>query len=382
MNLLNPGGSRADSTVQDRLLSFGGAMRSEFPGKGEVGTDLQHIEATVKWLYRSQDATDCAGSAASYNLILGWEDAYPETTGYIVPTLYEYADLTGTTRAAERGTAMAEWLLDVQHEQGSFPGGTGTGGDPNVFNTGQVVFGLAAAYERTGKGAYREAVAEACEWLVEVQSPDGPWREFDYRGETHAYTTRVGWALLVGSQVSDDDYRAAAQRLFDWARAQQRPNGWFERAAFAPDDLPFLHTIAYTVRGLLEGGVLLDDDDAIESARLAADALLERQAEGPLKGSYNSNWEPSWYYCLTGNAQMALVWTRLFELTGERSYRQGARNAVQFLKRRQRLSGPDPIRGGISGSYPFFGRYLYLRYPNWAAKFFTDALLRFGATVG
>jgi len=33
------------------------------------------------------------------------------------------------------------------------------------------------------------------------------------------------------------------------------------------------------------------------------------------------------------------------------------------------------VRGAIAGSYPLWGRYLRWRYPNWAAKFFLDALL-------
>ena len=54
--------------------------------------DAAHLDAAVEWLYRAQDATDSDGCAATYNLVLGWEPAYPETTGYIVPTLYDYAE--------------------------------------------------------------------------------------------------------------------------------------------------------------------------------------------------------------------------------------------------------------------------------------------------
>jgi len=35
----------------------------------------------------------------------------------------------------------------------------------------------------------------------------------------------------------------------------------------------------------------------------------------------------------------------------------------------------QPHYGGIKGSYPIYGRYAPLQYPNWAAKFFVDALL-------
>ena len=33
------------------------------------------------------------------------------------------------------------------------------------------------------------------------------------------------------------------------------------------------------------------------------------------------------------------------------------------------------VRGGIAGSAPFYGRYERFTYPNWAAKFYVDALL-------
>ena len=33
------------------------------------------------------------------------------------------------------------------------------------------------------------------------------------------------------------------------------------------------------------------------------------------------------------------------------------------------------IRGGIAGCYPVWGGYIQYGYPNWAAKFFIDALL-------
>ena len=35
----------------------------------------------------------------------------------------------------------------------------------------------------------------------------------------------------------------------------------------------------------------------------------------------------------------------------------------------------EPTRGGIKGSHPIWGGYDPFRYPNWAAKFFVDALL-------
>ena len=35
----------------------------------------------------------------------------------------------------------------------------------------------------------------------------------------------------------------------------------------------------------------------------------------------------------------------------------------------------ERIKGAISGSYPIWGEYQRLAFPNWATKFFVDALL-------
>ena len=56
--------------------------------------------------------------------------------------------------------------------------------------------------------------------------------------------------------------------------------------------------------------------------------------------------------------------------------RDNARRAIAFLKENQQLDNPDPIvRGAIAGSRPIWGRYSMFEFPNWAAKFFADALM-------
>lgn len=364
----------------ERLRAGGSAVLNDLPlGATTRRSDEYHLEAAMEWLRASQDATGSGGAAATYNLVLGWEDAYPETTGYIVPTMYDYAGATGETEFADRAARMAEWLLSIQHPDGHFPAGTGVSGEPSVFNTGQIVFGLARAHRETGRRPYEQAVRAACDWLVDQQSAAGYWAEHDYRGEAHAYSTRVAWALLEGADVVPERtgrYRAAARSNLRWAVDLQRPNGWFERAGFSPGVTPYLHTIAYTVRGLLEGGVHLEDAAFVDAATETADVLLAKQRQdGVLKGAYDASWAPAWYYCLPGNAQMALVWRRLYDRTGERRYREAAGRTIEFLERRQIPGGPSPVRGGVPGSFPIFGPYMSLRLPNWGAKFFGDLLL-------
>lgn len=82
------------------------------------------------------------------------------------------------------------------------------------------------------------------------------------------------------------------------------------------------------------------------------------------------------YDCLTGVAQMSLNWTRLAQATGAQELRTHARSALAYLKTTQRLGHADPaVCGGIAGSSPIWGDYSRFEYPNWAAKFFADALM-------
>lgn len=387
-----------------------------------------HLRATVEWLYRSQDATAAGGSAGAYNLVLGWQRAFPETSGYIVETLYDYAeyclergDVERAREADRRAEEMAEWLLPLQEPDGSFRAYATLGGqvEPTVFDTGMITFGLVRQYRETGDESFREAAFRATEWLCDVQEPEGYWESHAYNGVRHTYASRVAWAMLEAARIADDDaaerFREHARRNLAWVCSRQHPNGWFADAGFtAGQTAPFLHTIAYTVRGLLESDRHFEDDRFGETARHTADALLSiHQREGVLKGAYDAAWRPAGrsvprlrslaafaagregestdsghsprtaspvrqpgaYYCLTGNAQLAIVWLRLFERFEDPAYLAAAEETLRFLETTQRLEGPDGVRGGIKGSLPVWGRYMYLRYPNWAAKFFADAIL-------
>ena len=178
--------------------------------------------------------------------------------------------------------------------------------------------------------------------------------------------------------AGDAQLKEVAIRNLEWALAQQSPSGWFANNAFTPDRKPFTHTIAYAIRGFLECGLLLGSQRYVDAAVKAARALANAQrGDGWLAGTYGENWiAGASYCCLTGVAQMSINWTRIAGQAGAADLRHNARSAIDFLKGRQRLDDPDPaIRGAIAGSAPIWGRYSMFEFPNWAAKFFADALM-------
>jgi hypothetical protein len=358
--------------------------------RGVRGPSRIHLLATMSWLCHAQDASGTDGVARSYSLRWqrahgrrGWLPAYPETTGYIIPTFFEYATLCGDPEYRQRALRMAEWELAIQMPEGAIQGGViGLPPSPAIFNTGQVLFGWARAFRETGDERFRRAAARAADFLVASQDGDGAWRRHGSqyaRAGINVYDARTAWGLLEAARITGDpSHRGAAVRNFKFALTRQSGNGWFADCCLDDNGRPLLHTIAYAMEGMLEGGVTLNEPALIESARRAADELLTRQRpDGGLAGRFDSAWRPvgSWS-CLTGDAQTAIVWLRLHEITVQRRYLEAGRRILDFVKSTQDLRATHPgVRGGVKGSHPIWAEYGSYEYLNWAAKFFADALI-------
>jgi hypothetical protein len=130
---------------------------------------------------------------------------------------------------------------------------------------------------------------------------------------------------------------------------------------------------------LLEGARILEDDVLLEAASKAAGELAERVREdGWMSGRFRSDWSAAVKWsCLTGQAQMANNWMRLYQITGEDRWLAPVPQVLRFLKRTQNRSSTDPgLRGGIKGSFPMNSEYGRFEVLSWATKFFADALMR------
>jgi len=343
------------------------------------------LQAAAEWLARAQDATGCDGVSAYYDVAARrWASAYPETTGYIIPTFLRYADFSGHSEYRERAIRMAEWESEIQLPDGGVRAGTLDAAHvvPTIFNTGQVLFGWLGAWQQTQDARFRDSLVRAADWLVGAQDPDGAWRQFASPFAAHnlnTYNTRVAFALAkAGQALEDPRYLDAAVRNVKWALTQMRPNGWLDNNDLEDNDRPLTHTIAYAVRGILEVGLITTNSSFVDAAAHIARAVARTQRpDGALPGRLDSGWRPgNRWTCVTGNAQMAIIWQRLADETGDESWRLPAKGVNRFNLSTQNLTTADPgMHGGIPGSHPIKGGYMKGRYPNWAAKFFMDALM-------
>lgn len=349
-----------------------------------------HLRGAIDWLCRAQDMrkhkSDAGGIAAGWSFEDGWLPSYPETTGYIIETFISAAEYLGRPELIERARKMIDWELSLQAPDGAFPGHFGEADShPVIFNQGQILHGLVAGYTSLKRQDCLEAGLRAGHWLVAQQDDDGCYRKFEHNAAPHVYNTRATWALAAMGVVADESsFLMAARRNLDWALSQQTPSGWFATNAFVPGKHPFTHTIAYAIRGFIEVAVLLGEERYLKAAELAARGLMAKQrSDGWLAGTYADAWMPTARYaCVTGVAQMAICWLRLEQISGDKSYRDAAWRAIAYVKRTQRLEANDRVvRGAIPGSAPIWGAYSRFEFPNWAAKFFADALMMDMANV-
>jgi len=337
------------------------------------------IDRSLEWLARAQDASG-SGGVACYEFG-GWTSGYPEVTGYIIPTVFDCSRLLDRPDLAERAVRMAGWELRVQKPEGGFESFyEGDGRPPVVFNTGQALRGLLRAHEETGDGRFLDAARRAADWIVERQEPDGSWSAANYLGMKRVYDTYVAAPLAAfGAATNSPRYTEAAVRNCEFALAHQRPNGWFDLCDNTPSGnaAPVTHTIGYTVDGLLETGRLTEREDFLAAAGRAAGALAEAVSpSGWLPARLDEEWRPAaGYVSLSGSAQIGIV---LMHESFGGQYREVAERLVDFLAYVQDLSAVGADRsGGLPGSYPVWGRYVPLKYPSWATKYFLDLLVAF-----
>ncbi len=351
----------------------------------------EHLEAAISWLVRSQDATPDEGFSRAYSLnrnsslnAQGWQPSYPESTGYIIPTFYLASRILEREELARRACAAALWEIDVQLDSGAVQAGVlGEVLAPAVFNTGQVILGWLSALEATGDDRFRDAIERAGAFMVQALGEEEHWIRWNSPLANTAatlYNARAAWALAeAGKRLGRGPFTDSAARNLRAVARVQDESGWFPGCCLSDPVRPLVHTQAYTIRGLLEGARVLEDESLLSSASHGAEGLARVvRPDGWMAGRHEAGWKDAVdWSCLTGQAQMANVWLRLFFITGDKHWLEPVGAVLSFLKSTQNLESQiEGVHGGVQGSYPVWGSYGRYEIQSWATKFFADALMR------
>lgn len=377
---------RLASTLEWTRLPASARQEIKADRGGRLGIDAgpaEVIEPLADWLLDAQrlSSSHDGGYARHFSIVSGWGPSYPETTGYIIPTLLDVAAHRNDEKYAHSARTALDWCRKIQFPDGGFQGGIINAQPlvPVTFNTGQILIGLAAGVRHFND--YHDATRRAAHWLADSLDNDGCWRRyptpFAARGDK-TYETHVAWGLFEAARaLNDASFGAAGLKNVRWALTKQHANGWFADCCLSNPAAPLTHTIGYALRGIIEAQRYAPHASLLAAAEKTAQALLTViEPSGRIAGCFDAHWRATVAWsCLTGAVQIAACWFLLFDITGKREYLEAARRANHFFRRTLHLEGPSGLRGGVKGSYPVDGEYGRFELLNWANKFAIDANL-------
>jgi malonyl-CoA O-methyltransferase len=265
----------------------------------------------------------------------GTDKAYPEVTGYIVPTLSDYG-------MRDFASELAEWLLTVQRTDGGF---LGAGSDRVfLFDTAQALRGLLSLSEASESlyiGA-QKAAQHLCKEMIS-QGAGGFVRQYDNYGEGAIPESIMLYALppllTAAKKFGMDDCVTAMGKCIDFYTCNER---FLDRRTL-------LHFLCYEIDAMID----LGRQEKVTC--LLKELAEEQKADGSVSAFKGVDW-----VCVPGLAQLAICW-----------YKAGmnapADLAMEWLDARQEESG------GFLGSIGLGAEYFPRNEISWAVKFYLDA---------
>lgn len=270
--------------------------------------------------------------------------AYPEVTGYYIPTLLKWG-------YRELAIQYAKWLCDIQKEDGSWYDTDDL--EPYVFDSAQILKGLIAIRDILPN--VDSNIIKGCDWLISNIDEDGRFHAVN----ENCFNSGNKCSELIHIYALEPIYKVGKifgeKKYSDLAKKSMK----YYIDQHLDEILDFnlvSHFYAYVMEGLVDMG-------EIDVAKTAMNkiALLQRK-DGSVPGYRDVNW-----VCSTGLFQLAIVWFKLGE------YEKG-NNAFQYACKLQNQTG------GWFGSYLHDNNlnekntYFPLIEISWANKYFLDAL--------
>ena len=230
----------------------------------------ESLDLTTSWLVESINKGN--GGSCGYFSPLGWSKPYPETTGYIIPTLLRLSDFKSADIYKQKSLSCGEWLLSIQNNDGSWNGGfhPTSKSKPSVFNSGQILKGMVALLKKLKMNNIYQQQKSVDLFYCQKMDNNGMFVGDDYRSKlTPSYYTSVAWPMLeLWAVTNENELLNKTVGFLDLILERKRNDGTFEKWGFEDNGSAYTHTIAYTIRGFQEASRILGDNKYFDSVRL------------------------------------------------------------------------------------------------------------------
>lgn len=329
------------------------------------------LKRNLKWIIKSFSINNNLGSSSHSNIIGKFSPPYLETTGYLLPTLLSAAKYFDDNQYEELAFRQISFFQAYKNQDGSFYQKVNNS-KPLVFDTSQILLGLCSIYNNKKSKELEKLIKDANQWLTNNLDDEGHFINYNYTLKTcPGYYARVFWAMLSANEIATVDNKSKVIAGIEKIVSSSLSNYSFNNWGFENEKYVLTHNIAYTLRGLYECALLLNDShmyQLVNNTITTIDNIIN--SNGKLCGAYDDNWKADCsYICSTGNAQIAYLLSKV----NIEKYQDAIVLLIKPILKAQKKFGIN--QGAVPSSIPIWGKYQRWRYTNWTQKFYCDALL-------
>ena len=334
------------------------------------------LQENISWIEKSFIINKNQGSSKYKTLLGHWSESYPETTGYLIPTLISANRILDNLDLITICHEQIGYFKSLHLSNGAFKIEKSVN-KPLVFDTAQILFGLIKYSDEFQTDEIHELINSSYQWLCDTLDSDGQFTHSNYvKNYNPAYYARIVWPMLMAENYLNQNHSDKTLALYNYLLSLHNANGTFSKCSFDNQDTFFTHNLIYAYRGLWESSVLLNDSH------------IQKRLEDDLKnictsiistkhfnGEFNENWQHRRkYICCVGNAQLVCLLLNIYNLNKNRTYLEAIPSLMKPLLKAQKKIFPFN-RGAIPSSIPVWERYQRFKFTNWTQKFFADALI-------
>lgn len=358
--------------------------------------NLVCVKNSLNWIKNAQNAYPDGGISRGFNLLgkssksnfLGWQLSYPETTGYLLPTLINIKKIFNLEGIDIIIDKMAYFLLSIS-KNGTVKGGSLEKKNfVSAFDTAQVVRGLISYYNFKINNIFLKRAIDCGEFLLNSEINKSGKISDTYIAKKSIFIPEndgphiyISPALLELYKVTNNiSFKNLAIRIIETTLKYQNKDGYFEKSDFTKNNKILTHNLGYIVEGLIDSYSILGEKRYLESAELTMENLLNLiRLDGSINGYIDSKLKNSGdkFECLVGSAQIAVCFYKLAKIKENKIFENAGKQILINLKKKQN-SYDKNFGGGIGaiwGSWPISGEYQQYQSVNWANKFYLDLIL-------
>ena len=344
------------------------------------------IDNSINWLLTCQKNSLDRGICTAYDLVeKKLTISFPETTGYIIPTLLEYSKLKQNDKIYNISKEMGEWIIDITRDDGGLGEAYGFyRPGPRIFTTAQAIIGLLSLYLASNNRKFLNTAVKMGEFLTQNLNKDGSWnKNFTFLKITTTYKSRVSWILMMLYDVTNEiKFKEASLKSLQYIINNKTKNYWPESCNFDKSNNALTHLLGYHLVAIVKFAYY----EKLEDLNLKKELIdhcsffykrIQKQLStaNDLKGIINDKFEKVVdYNCLTGSAQI-MYFALIYEKKNSINKNLISEILYKSLYDKQISNNQKEVNGSISGSFPINGEYMPNMLPAWASKFFIDSLL-------